>query len=572
MKLRNIAYALLIIATICLFTSCKKECKHKKTVWIVDVEVTCTEKGFKHEECTKCHEKLAIKGIKAFGHTYNDEGICTRCGYEVELTYELNADGNSYCVTGYTGLLTEVMIPSIHKGLYVTKIDEFAFYECTNLTSVIIPNSVTTIESGAFYRCTSLTSIVIPNSVTNIGSSAFSDCTSITSITLPFIGNGNDITHFGYIFGASDYDDNHKYVPASLKEVVITGGRIIGMYAFEGCTSLTSIEIPNSVTSIEMYAFEGCTSLINIEIPNSVTSIGSSAFSDCTSLVRLEIPNSVTYVGPSAFWNCNRIEYNVYDKGKYLGNNENPYLILVKTTIISMESISIHSDAQVICPSALKYCASLTSIEIPSSVISIGDSAFSDCTGLISVKISNSVTSIGSSAFSGCTNLKSIEIPSSVRSIGDFAFYNCDKLTNVHYNGTIEDWCNISFSSFNSNPMTYASHFYMLDENNEYKEVTEIVIPETVYKIGNYQFYGFDNIKNVSIPNSVKSIGNNAFQNCTSLTSIIIPKSVTSMGYSVFVYCQNLTIYCEVPEKPSGWFGTWNSSNCKVVWGYKKNH
>ena len=309
------------------------------------------------------------------------------------------------------------------------------------------------------------------------------------------------------------------------------------------------------------------------------------------------------------------------------------------------------------------------------------------------------VTYIASSAFLDCKDLVSIIIPNSVTNIGDCAFGGCTSLTNVYYNGTIEDWCNISFSSSSSNPMCYASHFYMLDENNEYKEVTEIVIPETVTKIGDYKFYGFGNItnitipnsvisigksafggctsltsmtlpfignggsethfgyifgatyksvnygyvpttlkevtitgykgignfafggctsltniiisgevtkidfdaffgctslKSISIPNSVKSIGQRAFSSCKSLTNMVIPNSVTSiedlafsectslmtifipnsvksLGNSVFYNCDNLSINCEASVKPNEWKELWNYSNCKVVWGYKKN-
>ena len=203
--------------------------------------------------------------------------------------------------------------------------------------------------------------------------------------------------------------------------------------------------------------------------------------------------------------------------------------------------------------------------------------------------------SIGSYAFRKCTSLPEITIPDSVISIGRYAFEDCKNLENVYYKGTMEDWCNISFSYYYSNPMFYASHFYMLDENNEYKEVTEIVIPETITGIGDYQFYGFNNITNIIIPNSVTSIGSSAFSGCTSLTSIaipssvriiesyvfafctslttiVIPNSVTSIGYYAFSNCTNLTIYCETLEKPSGWYDGWNSSNCKVVWGYKKSN
>ena len=258
----------------------------------------------------------------------------------------------------------------------VISIGEWAFTNCSSLTSVEIPNGVTSIGEWAFGSCSSLTSVVIPNSVTSIGISAFSDCSSLTSIEIP-----NSVTS-------------------------------IDIGAFGGCSSLTSVEIPSSVTSIYDNPFAGCSSLtsitvaddnpiydsreacnaiietasntlitgcLNTVIPSSVTSIGWATFSGCSSLTSIKIPNSVTSIGGYAFI----------------------------------------------------ACSALTSIEIPNSVTSIGEGAFSDCSALTSIEIPNSVTSIGDRAFSLCSSLTSIEIPNSVTSIGNGAFYRCYALTSV---------------------------------------------------------------------------------------------------------------------------------------------
>ena len=231
--------------------------------------------------------------------------------------YIIYADGADKTLVGYVGAETDLVIPDV-----ITAINNYAFRECTSLTSIVIPDSVTTIGKyafyycysltsvtigsgvtsigeGAFYGCDSLTGIVIPDSVTTIGTSAFKGCTSLTSITLPFVGatkDGTSNTHFGYIFGASSYSYNDDYVPSSLKEVIITGGITIRSSAFYGCISLTSVVIPDSVTSIGNYAFYGCSSLTSIVIPDSVTTIGWGAFSNCTSLT------SVTFEDPNGWY------------------------------------------------------------------------------------------------------------------------------------------------------------------------------------------------------------------------------------------------------------------------------
>ena len=360
------------------------------------------------------------------------------------------------------------------------------YYEITEL---VIPNTVTSI-GYQFYSFDNITSIVIPSSVTSIGSLAFYGCSSLESITLPFIGNtlnGTTNTHFGYIFGASSDSYNDDYVPTSLKEVIITGGLSIGSYVFTWCSSLESIVIPSSVTSIGEDAFYYCSSLESIVIPDSVTSIGEDAFYNCSGLESITLP----FIGNTLDGTTNTHFGYIFGASSYSDNDD--YV-----------------------PTSLKEV-------IITGGTSIGDYAFKDCSSLESIVILDSVTSIGGGAFYNCSSLESIVIPNNVTSIGYEAFYYCSSLENVYYNGTFEDWCKIEFGNIYSNPMYYAEHFYMKDSNNEYYEVTEIEIPNTVTSIGDYQFYSCDNITSVVISSSVTSIGYGAFYECSSLESITIP-------------------------------------------------
>ncbi len=192
-------------------------------------------------------------------------------------------------------------------------------------------------------------------------------------------------------------DDNR------IREAVISNGITnIGTFAFYGCTSLVSVEIPDSVVTLGQGSFEGCVSLDSIVIPDSVTSIGISAFQGCTGLTSITIPGSVTGIGTSAFEDCT-----------------------------GLTSITIPDSATSIGPRVFKECTGLTSFTIPDSVTSIGSGAFQGCTGLSSITIPDSVTSIGSGAFQGCTGLSSITIPDSVTSIGGMAFGNCNNITSL---------------------------------------------------------------------------------------------------------------------------------------------
>ena len=207
-----------------------------------------------------------------------------------------------------------------------------------------------------------------------------------------------------------DYDSRINYSNLStiiIPETVTDNGTTysvttIGERAFQYCSGLTSITIPNSVKSIGSVAFYGCSRLSSITIPNSVTSIGGSAFAYCESLTSVTIPNSVTSIESYAFYDCS-----------------------------SLTSVTIPNSVTSIGEGAFNGCSGLTSVTIGNSVKSIGEQAFYRCSGLTSITIPNSVTEIGVRAFAGCSGLTSITLPNSVTSIGDEAFAGCSGLTSI---------------------------------------------------------------------------------------------------------------------------------------------
>ena len=325
----------------------------------------------------------------------------------------------------------------------------------------------------------------------------------------------------------------------------------IGRRAFEGCTNLKSITIPNSVTEMGRRAFSGCSSLTGIAIPDSVTEIGKYAFDGCKSLTSITIPDGVTSIGDGAFYNCsslteikvasensNYVSVNgvLYNKDKTTiicypaGKKGNNYKIPDGVTKVgssafigcsSLTSITIPNSVTEIGYSVFEGCTNLKSITIPNGVTSIGDSAFEDCTSLKSITIPNSVTSIGDSAFEDSTSLTSITIPNGVTSIGDSAFEGCTSLTSITISDSVT--C-IGDSAFNG-----------------CTSLISITIPDSVTSIGESAFSGCSSLASITIPDSVMSIGNDAFHECSSLTSITIPYSVTSIGDYAFLGCSRLT-------------------------------
>ena len=302
----------------------------------------------------------------------------------------------------------------------------------------------------------------------------------------------------------------------------------IGSDAFRGCTGLTSITIPDSVTSIGSWAFAGCTGLTSITIPDGVTSIGERAFYGCTGLTSITIPDSVTSIGEDAFDGCSNLLTKI--DGVYYVDN------CVVDFDNTVAVVTLKEGTRIIANNSFENASKLRSVTIPDSVTSIGTQAFQGCTGLTSITIPDSVTSIGEWAFYGCTGLTSITIPDSVTSIGIYAFYGCNGLENV-YISDVTAWLDISFDGYTAYPNYYGQLHILDDEGNE---ITELVIPDSVTSIGDYAFYNCTGLTSITIPDSVTSIGNSAFSGCSGLTSITIPDSVTSIGERAFYGCNGL--------------------------------
>lgn len=461
------------------------------------------------------------------------------------------------------------------------KIVSYALRGASNLTSVTFCNTIKYIESSAFMDCSALTSLIIPNSVKHIGLGAFEGCDALQEITLPFVGGSAGKTSsdtyqypLGYIFGVDVHGYGTKQVyyydslnmkrtdcfdiPASLTKVTVTAGNILEG-AFYGCNRLTDVTLCEGVTSIERNAFYGSSALKNLTIPDSVKNIGYNAFYGC---------------GGSLL-------YNKYDNALYLGNANNPYVVLVESTDEDISSCTMHPNTKFICNGAFSGCENLTSVTMPDSLVSVGLFAFNGCNNLEIVNVNDlsawcnisfavdknnfAVDSYSSNPLyygTLCRNdqpVKDVVISKTATQIKDYVFWYMD-ISNL----TIpESVTNVSENAFYhctaENATLPLRHLDAIDQTKlktvtftsgtsikegafrNCENLTSVTLPEGLNSIGVKAFSGCGNLQSINVPNSVTSIGERAFLGCDNLKSINIPNGVTTIEESTFGGCDALT-------------------------------
>lgn len=399
-----------------------------------------------------------------------------------DFSYEkvIPDNGSPYIsIEGYEGDETDLNIPASIEGIPVTCIGDYAFFNCSRLTSVRIPEGVISIDYCAFYGCSSLTSVAIPDSLETIAGSAFSGCSSLKSITIP-----KGVTRIveDYAFGFCSSLTSIKV--AEENPVYDSRNDCNAIIETESDTLISACantKIPEGVTSIADTAFAGCSSLTNIIIPESMTSIGDHAFYGCSGLTSIHIPRNVTNIDIWAFADCSSLTSIKVADGNMVYDSRNNCDAIIETKnrklIAGCKNTNIPEEITVIGEAAFRGCSDLTSIYIPQNVIDIEDFAFDNCSNLVNINIPEGVTRIGEYAFSTCKGLKSIIIPGSVTSIGSRSFEFCNGLTSI-------------------------------------------CIPEGVTSIEKSAFIQCNNLERIYIPKSVTSIGGDAFESCYSLEDV----------------------------------------------------
>ena len=536
-------------------TACKK-ISHEHTYKTEVVAPNCTEQGYTLHTCTGCGDSYKDTYVSALGHSYGEPSwawsedytnatatfTCTNDSEHVDtltatVTDEVTTpatcttDGEkdyTATVTFNNQTYTDVKTVTVKKTGH-----SISGNSCVNcgqpasegLDMVLISEGEYTVSGIG--TCTD-TEILIPTTyndlpVVSVEASAFLNNTAITSVVLP-----DGITSIG---------ENAFNGCESLTSVTFGKNSqlsSIGPGAFNYCYSLESITIPESVTSIGSDAFYYCYGLRSVTFGENsqLTSIGDGAFNWCESLESITIPASVTSIGEWAFVECYRLVevWNLSKLNITAGSEDNGYVGYYAKRVETEPSESyvytdengyvIYYDGKV--KALINYTGNETKLTIPDDITELNCFALSDCYNITSVTFgeNSQLTSIGDGAFNWCESLESITIPDSVTSIGEGAFCCCAKLTSITIPDGVKSIGNHAFAGCSA--------------------LESITIPDSVLSIGDSAFAECTALESITIPDSVLSIGYSAFEECTALKSITIPGSVLSIGQRTFAGCSGL--------------------------------
>ncbi len=456
--------------------------------------------------------------------------------------------------------VTNVVIP---EG--VIGIGDYAFYECNTVTSISFPTTLEYINSYSFAHMSKLKKVLLANTkVVELGSSAFDNDLNGESVTNVI----NEIT----LPSTLKKIGSNCFARAAITSIVIPEGvEYIGNNAFDECTNLTDVTLPSTITELGEWLFSDNSALTNLRLACKNVTFKQYSFKDCSSL------ENVYYDGTIEDWLSNTFEtddstpmcYGMYFYLKdstgtieYDGNN---YKLLEDVVIPegveeiksytfygfrTVTSVSFPSTLTKIGTYAFKNNLAITEVNLPSQLVTIGSYAFSACINLQTLTISESVEKIGSGAFSNCTKLKNVRVKTLNAEFGSSVFDYDQALENVYYDGTIGDWAKLSFANESASPMYNTNKpmtFYILDNSGSvtydganYTKLEDVIIPNTVTKIGQYTFRNFNQIKTLTVPESVTEIGLYAFYRCEGLTYVELSEGLKTIATYAFCNCYSL--------------------------------
>lgn len=391
----------------------------------------------------------------------------------------------------YNCSVQEVHIPDIESWLNIEFNGDKANPICTYgnlyvdgclLTNLIIPEGVKQINDYAFYNCNLKGRVILPDSLVDIGYNSFTGCDGITF---------------------NQYDN--AYYLGSLSNPYFILIKAIS-------TDIVSCDINDNTKVIDASAFQNCTSLLDVVIPEGVFKVGTSAFSGCTALTNISIPNTITEIGSGAFANCYSLIFSEYNNAYYLGNETNEHFILYKAKNTSIDSCVIHPNTKIIYAGAFSSCLNLKSFELIEGIVSIGASAFYRA-GITSIKIPSTVVSIGSSAFSEA-QIASIEFAddSQLKTMGSNAFDNCRNLTELRFPNSMEELGSFGYQC---------------------TSLTNITLPENVDEIS-LNLYACSELRYIVFYNNVKDVNLENTSTCSKFESVYFMGTLEEWGGITF--------------------------------------
>ena len=497
-------------------------------------------------------------------------------------------------------------LSTVLTGPELEDLAEEAFYGCSALGAISIPNKMIEVKNRVFEQCSSLKTVSFGNSLEKIGVSSFADCVALESIELPL--------------SFKNLSERAFWGCKNLRSVTLRDGfQRVGREAFGNCSQLTSLKLPLSCSSIEEGAFSGCSAMTSITL-GSITEIPGQAFLNCSSLESIVIPATVNTIGSATgnedykpFYGCTSLKsvrfedgsqplkmgsyyrydsyYSYYGNGMfhnspleevYLGRNieyinwggysferypegygysafydqpkltkvtigpqvtDIPQYLFYKNPALTLMRLP---NVKTIGKSAFELCSKLTTLDIGEALEIVGARAFYGCTNVTKLTFPDAINKIGSEAFYDCTSVTEITVGSGLKAIGEKGFYNCGSFTALILPSGFTTMGDAAFMNCRKLTIAQLGESLTAIPDQAFEEcvsLSEMIVPATVQSIGNRAFFNDSGIATCSMQEGLKTIGYEVFYNNSGLTSMSIPGTVESIGRDAFVKCTNIRTF-----------------------------